>query len=325
MATKVVFEIVNGKLAFTLVGEADDPAWLAPAGKTVDEVTLADYTTSSGGDFSCQVNSGALSASPNTTTQTIDATFCEAEETITVAGITSYTLDVAGLQDANAVAGISRYLFEHDTEKAYFFLGFNNMDPPKAIGKVTVQAGTIGGAARTRPLTFDLTLPVDGKPQVDFGTATDHEPVPPSEEITGPDRASASPGDVFPADPDITAQDQTNADKLTAEGFIADPQTLWLYAQQMNVGPYAFHWSGTAWAPGPSAGTPATGATAGAPGVWTPAGSKPPDDTADLIAGVPNAVTASPATAWTTGQHVECVDAATAHWNGTAWVAGLAP
>src|SRR4029453_13928212 len=46
---------------------------------------------------------------------------------------------------------------------------------------------------------------------------------------------------------------------------------------------------------------PATGATAGTPGTWTPAGSTPPADAAALIAGTPNTVVASPATAWTTG------------------------
>jgi hypothetical protein len=66
---------------------------------------------------------------------------------------------------------------------------------------------------------------------------------------------------------------------------------------------------------------PATGATAGTPGTWTPAGSTPPATVAALLA---DPVTASPATAWTTGQRVVCGDAAPAYWNGTAWVAGTA-
>ena len=70
---------------------------------------------------------------------------------------------------------------------------------------------------------------------------------------------------------------------------------------------------------------PATGATAGIPGGWTPAGSTPPATVADLISGTPNVVTASPATAWTTGQYVQTQTAGVAgraHWGGTAWVAG---
>jgi hypothetical protein len=73
---------------------------------------------------------------------------------------------------------------------------------------------------------------------------------------------------------------------------------------------------------------PATGATAGLPGSWTPAGSTPPASLADLQAGVPNAVTASPATAWTTGQYVQTATAGAAGqatWTGSAWVGGMAP
>jgi hypothetical protein len=73
--------------------------------------------------------------------------------------------------------------------------------------------------------------------------------------------------------------------------------------------------------------TPATGATAGVPGAWTPAGANPPSSVANLIAGTPNAVTASPTTAWTTGQYVQTGTAGApgqAHWDGTAWVAAPA-
>jgi hypothetical protein len=60
----------------------------------------------------------------------------------------------------------------------------------------------------------------------------------------------------------------------------------------------------------------ATGATAGIPGTWTPAGSRPPAGTAM------QGVTATPATTWTTGQHVVCSDGAHRWWSGTAWAAG---
>lgn len=73
---------------------------------------------------------------------------------------------------------------------------------------------------------------------------------------------------------------------------------------------------------------PATGATSGTPGAWTPASSDPPNTPADLIAGKPNVVTASPATAWTSGQYVQTGKTGTAgraHWSGTAWVAGAKP
>jgi hypothetical protein len=67
---------------------------------------------------------------------------------------------------------------------------------------------------------------------------------------------------------------------------------------------------------------PATGATAGSPGTWTPANAAPPENLADLQAG---SVLASPATLWTVGQHVILGDDTHAHWTGTAWAAGDAP
>lgn len=63
-----------------------------------------------------------------------------------------------------------------------------------------------------------------------------------------------------------------------------------------------------------------TGATAGAPGVFTPAGALTPQHFANLTG-----LTASPATAWTAGQFVLLGDSSHAYWNGTAWTVGIAP
>lgn len=65
--------------------------------------------------------------------------------------------------------------------------------------------------------------------------------------------------------------------------------------------------------------TPATGATAGSPGAFTPADSNRPDDLAGMAG-----VTASPTSAWTTGQFVVTEDGSEVHWTGTAWAAGEA-
>lgn len=70
---------------------------------------------------------------------------------------------------------------------------------------------------------------------------------------------------------------------------------------------------------GTVSGTPATGATAGTPGSFTPSGSTTPANLAAM-----SSVTASPATAWTTGKYVVLGDATEAYWNGTAWVSGRA-
>jgi hypothetical protein len=67
----------------------------------------------------------------------------------------------------------------------------------------------------------------------------------------------------------------------------------------------------------------ATGATAGTPGSFTPAGATVPANLAALQSASP-AVVASPLTAWTTGQSVT-LGTGSAHWAGSAYVAGVAP
>jgi hypothetical protein len=67
-------------------------------------------------------------------------------------------------------------------------------------------------------------------------------------------------------------------------------------------------------------GVPATGATAGVPGAFTPANSYAPLNLAGMTG-----ITASPGTNWTVGQRVLLRDGTFAHWNGTIWVAGAHP
>ena len=84
-----------------------------------------------------------------------------------------------------------------------------------------------------------------------------------------------------------------------------------------NVGYPAFTGFGTPI--GSPCGPAATGATAGAPGSFTPTNSTAPANLAAMTG-----ITASPATAWTTGQYVVLGDTSHAHWTGTAWAAGNA-
>lgn len=72
-------------------------------------------------------------------------------------------------------------------------------------------------------------------------------------------------------------------------------------------------------------GAQATGANAGSPGSWAPAGSSAPLDLAALQA---SGITATPNTAWTTGQYVQTQTVGApgeATWSGTGWVGGKAP
>ena len=248
-----IFRIENGKLFLTLVQPGDDAAWQAPGGKSVDTVTAADYTsdTDVGGDFSCQVTSGALNASANTTQQTTPATFCSPEVTRTSVGVTSYTLDTNGLQDANAdpATSISRYLFEHDTKSAYFLLGFDGTNPPKAIGKVTLVAGALGGDARV-DLTFTVSLPVETKPDVMFGNATVSEVVTGAGSSAATGATAGTPGTWTPSG----SVPPANAAGATSSGVTASPATAWTtgqYVQGSTAGSGGeMHWSGTAWATG---------------------------------------------------------------------------
>lgn len=63
----------------------------------------------------------------------------------------------------------------------------------------------------------------------------------------------------------------------------------------------------------------ATGATAGIPGAFTPAGAAIPSGLAALLAAT---IAATPATAWLVGRHVVLGDSTEAHWDGGVWVAG---
>ena len=170
-----VFKIENGVLALSLVDTAAvgyDESWQTPGGAQIDTVTLSDYTGSAdGSDLSCQTTSGALNASPQTTTDTTPATFCGPEETTTSVGVTSYTLDATILQDPHYDA-VTAYLFEHDTKEAYFYLGLNgDAAPPAAVGRARIVAGAFGGDARVT-LTATLSLPVSRKPDLWVGNAT---------------------------------------------------------------------------------------------------------------------------------------------------------
>jgi hypothetical protein len=174
-----VFQIETGKFGLSVVDTADTgylSEWQAPNGVDVSTSVIANYVSGSLGDFSCQISSGALSASPNTTTDSTPATFCSPEETTTSVGVTSYNLDVTFLQDPDLMNGLNRYLFEHDTEELYFYLALNADVAPKAIGRLRCIAGTIGGDARTK-LTATLSLPCSRKPDILFGSGVSTVPI----------------------------------------------------------------------------------------------------------------------------------------------------
>ena len=239
-----VFQIETGKFGLSLV----DPAapgyttdWQSPGGVAVDDATIADYT---GGDFTCQVTSGALTASPNTTDETTPATFCGPEETTTQVGVTSYTVDVTFLQDPDVMAGLNRFLFEHDTKEAFFYLGLSNDDPPKAQGRCRLISGTIGGDARTN-LTATLSLPCSRKPDAAFGTAAG------SVVIEGGTGAATTPATTATAGTPGSWNGTAPANLAAASSVTASPGTAWTTGQYVVLGDSSHtHWDGSAWAAG---------------------------------------------------------------------------
>lgn len=159
-----VFKIEEGLFGLSLTAPT-------PAPTDVCDAAATGYT-----DFTCQVTSGSLTASANVTDETIPATWCSPESTEQNVGETSYSLELSILQDPDVSAGLSAFLFTHDTEIVYWYMGMAGDDPPKATGVARCVAGTIGGEARVA-LTADVSLPVTGKPAVCFGDATTSVPV----------------------------------------------------------------------------------------------------------------------------------------------------
>jgi hypothetical protein len=68
--------------------------------------------------------------------------------------------------------------------------------------------------------------------------------------VAAPVKGAAAPGDVFPAEPTVTASDAANAAKLAGLGFVAAPAAAWTTGQKITIGTFDFHRTGTAWAEG---------------------------------------------------------------------------
>jgi hypothetical protein len=173
MSDPVVFMIEEGELGLMVVDTAAVgylDSWQAPGGKAVDLVALADYDPGSGG-WTCQMTSGALTPSPNTTTSDVPATFCKPAKSIPTPGETTFTLDLTFLQDPNVSTGLSAYLYANDTKEAYVYFGMNDGEPPRMIGRVRLAAGLVGGDARTT-LVATVSLPLVRRPDIEFGDAT---------------------------------------------------------------------------------------------------------------------------------------------------------
>jgi hypothetical protein len=172
MAT-TIFQIEDGEFALAIVNTGALgylSTWDAPAGKTAETALLTDYDADADVWYQ-QVTSGQLVATANDNDVTTPATFSQASVVTPQPGVTSFDLQVDFLQDVNVSIGLSQFLFEFDTAEAYFLLGLNAGDPPRAIGRCRIRAGAFGGPAREN-LTASVTLPCVRKPKISFGDGT---------------------------------------------------------------------------------------------------------------------------------------------------------
>jgi hypothetical protein len=165
-----IIQIEEGAFALALVDKAASgysDAWQTPGGAALASITAAAYDDEGEG-WVCQVTSAALTSSPSTTTVTVPATFCGPARDVPTPGETSYTVDVSFLQDPQVRAGLSSFLYVNDTAEAYFLLGLDGDNPPKAAGRVRLSAGNFGGGARTN-LTSDISIGCTRRPDILFG------------------------------------------------------------------------------------------------------------------------------------------------------------
>jgi hypothetical protein len=182
MSAPAIWRIESGVLAFTDV----DPdavgylaSWVAPGGGTAATVDYADYETDST-FWGCQITSGALTPSADSTTQDLPSTFCQLGETLPTPKLSTWTLDVEMIQDSHITTGVgpaqtmslAEYLFTHDAVEVYYMLGLDAANKaPRAVGRVVLSAATFGGVAQEILLATG-SWPTSGKPDIEFGNST---------------------------------------------------------------------------------------------------------------------------------------------------------
>jgi hypothetical protein len=180
MTAPLIWRIQSGVLAFTDVDPLAVgylPSWMGPGGATSSTAAMADYEADAT-FWSCQVTSGALVPTADSSTQDQPSTFCQLGETVPTPKLSTWTLDVEMIQDPHVgggvapaqTVGLAQYLYEHDAQEVYFLLGLNGADAaPRAIGRVLLSAAQFGGVAQDILLATG-SWPTNGKPDIEWGT-----------------------------------------------------------------------------------------------------------------------------------------------------------
>jgi hypothetical protein len=143
------FKITEGVFALSVVdtaavGYAED--WQVPTGVDIEDAALALYTDADA-SWSCQIQTLSIDSSADTTTETVDATWCEPATTVPNPGQSTYAINGTLIGDIHTAESLQAFLYLHDTDEAYFLMGLNGAGaPPAAAGRCRIVASQFGGA-----------------------------------------------------------------------------------------------------------------------------------------------------------------------------------
>lgn len=174
MADAMSFKIESGVLAFSIVDTAEalyTEDWQAPGGKSVSTAVLADYEAAAA-QWSCQIQTATIDASAQNNDETVDATWCSPSRTVPNPGETTFAINGTFVSDSHVDSGLWAFLYEFDTQEAYFMMGLNtDTKPPKAIGRVRIIAASFGGPARVTGTASLNALPLSRRYDAWVGSA----------------------------------------------------------------------------------------------------------------------------------------------------------
>src|SRR6187402_2263955 len=174
MTAALTFKIEEGVFALSVVDRAAvgyDDAHQTPGGIGIDAVTLAAYTDTAA-HWSCQIQSMTIDPSADSTTETVEATWCEPAQNIPNPAATSFAINGTAIADAHVAESLQAFLYLHDVEEAYFYMGLAGAEaPPAAAGRCRIVASSFGGAGHTT-LTMTIgALPVTRRYDLWYGAA----------------------------------------------------------------------------------------------------------------------------------------------------------
>lgn len=154
MATPWMITRPGSKVGFTLTdpGPAED----------------ATITTFVDGDFTCLTTSAMLTPTAGTNTSDVPGSFCDPDISIPLPSVSTWTIDMELIQDANDPAGVLAFLLANDGVEGWVYVSTGAADGfPKWVAHVYFSAAAIGGAPAT-PLLASVSFRLLEPPDVAF-------------------------------------------------------------------------------------------------------------------------------------------------------------